>query len=228
MSDLYNDIWLRRWSLSTTGQAECAEDAVNVTLLSPEDRQAVEAKNADIHQAIADVTALEAARLVPEPDVPEEIEVADEPLIDEETGEETPQSHMEPHPLWVAYAEAQAVIAAADADLLALERVRKSEPEEGDGDLVTARWGYAVEATQKPFLPDLWPADFKAILTISGYEQPLLDWIDTIDDVVQREFARSKLLNSAMYSRYDPMMLAGQQALGISDVELNALWMWAA
>lgn len=60
MSDLYNEVMLRRWSIDlATGRAECFEDAIDVTLISAEDRAAIEAKNADIRAAIeaADLVA---------------------------------------------------------------------------------------------------------------------------------------------------------------------------
>lgn len=54
MSDLYNDVMLRRWSIDlVSGRAECFEDAIDVTLISGADRAAIETKNTDIHAAIA-------------------------------------------------------------------------------------------------------------------------------------------------------------------------------
>lgn len=54
MSDLYNEVMLRRWSIDlVSGRAECFEDAIDVTLISAEDRAAIEAKNADIKAATA-------------------------------------------------------------------------------------------------------------------------------------------------------------------------------
>ena len=53
MSDLYNEVMLRRWSIDlVSGRPECFEDAIDVTMISAEDRAAIEAKNADIHAAI--------------------------------------------------------------------------------------------------------------------------------------------------------------------------------
>lgn len=59
--DIYNDVMLRRWSLDlTTGRQECADDAVDIGLISAEDRAAVEARNAAVHAAIEAVEAYEA------------------------------------------------------------------------------------------------------------------------------------------------------------------------
>jgi hypothetical protein len=61
MTDLFDRVMLRRWSLDlANGRKLCSEDAVNVEQISPEDRLAIEAKNADIHGAICEVEAYEA------------------------------------------------------------------------------------------------------------------------------------------------------------------------
>lgn len=60
MSDIYNDVWLRRWFLDlTSGRPEC-DNPVDIGTISAEDRAAIEAKNADIHGAIEAVEAYEA------------------------------------------------------------------------------------------------------------------------------------------------------------------------
>jgi hypothetical protein len=151
MSDLYDGKWLRQWGLTPERDLVCVADALDVSLLSAEERAAVEARN----------------------------ELARSLAVSEDE---------------------------FDPEVLATP----------------------VEVVVRQPMPDLWPVDFLAILTISGYLQPILDWIDAIEDVVQREFSRSKLLNSAMYSRYDPMVLEAQPAIGISDQELDALWAWGA
>ena len=230
MNDLYNGKWLRRWSLSVSGQAECVEDAVDVGLLSAEDREAIETKNTAIHEAIEKVLSYNAAILVQEPgeDVTRTMRVYEPSTLDPETGEEVLHWHMDPRPEWQAWDDAQVLISEMTPELLALQRIRVGEPLEGDSALVDEIWNYPIEVTVRVALPDLWPADFKSILNLSGYAEPLLAWIYSIENPVQREFAKSKLLYSAMYSRYDPLVVAAQPAIGISDIELDSLWLWGS
>lgn len=71
MIDIYNDVMLRRWSIDVaTGRAECLHDAVDITTISTGARQAIEAKNADIADAIAIAETLE---LQPEDDLAVEV-----------------------------------------------------------------------------------------------------------------------------------------------------------
>lgn len=249
MSDLYNGKWLRRWSLSSTGQPECIEDAVNVELISTEDRQAIEVRNVGIHQAIADEETLFAAYLVPEPGegVTKTMRVYEESTFDEETGEEELHWHMEPRPEWVAWDAAQEVIAGASPEILALRRVRMGkplaeepvdgepvvegpDPFEADVDLVNETWNTPIEITIKPEMPDLNSAQFWGVVYATGNEVEIAAYIAQVAlvDPVAAGLIRGRVERSGAYRRYDPLTLEMQAWRGMPDQEFNALWQWAA
>jgi hypothetical protein len=139
--------YLRRWSINENGQAVCVEDAYatsNPTTVEPttdeegndttaETQAASDAeyqatldaqseRNAGIRQALADVEALEAARLVPEPegDVPKTVTETDA------DGNETER----PYEPWARYDAAQVTIAGATDLTNNFETVRKGKPSE--------------------------------------------------------------------------------------------------
>ena len=114
--------YLRRWSISENGQAVCVEDAYPVADTEQATLDAQTERNAGIRQALADVEALEAARLVPEPegDVPKTVTETDE------EGNETER----PYQAWAEYDLAQTTIAGANELTQKLEVVRKGKVSE--------------------------------------------------------------------------------------------------
>ena len=115
--------YLRRWSISeASGQAVCVEDAYPVADTEQATLDAQSERNANIKFKLADVEALEAARLVPEPegDVPKTVTETD---ID---GNETER----PYQPWAEYDAAQVTIAGATELTNNFEVVRKGKPSE--------------------------------------------------------------------------------------------------
>ena len=114
--------YLRRWSVNENGQAVCAENAYPIADTEQATLDAQSERNAGIKQALADVEALEAARLVPEPegDVPKTVTETD---ID---GNETER----PYEPWARYDAAQVTIAGATDLMNDFETVRKGKPVE--------------------------------------------------------------------------------------------------
>ena len=114
--------YLRRWSVNENGQAVCVEDAYPIADTEQATLDAQTERNAGIKQALADVEALEKARLVPEPegDVPKTVTETD---ID---GNETER----PFQAWAEYDAAQVTIAGATDLTNAFEVVRKGKPAE--------------------------------------------------------------------------------------------------
>ena len=114
--------YLRRWSVNENGQAVCVEDAYPVADTEQATLDAQSERNAGIKQALADVEALEAARLVAEPegDVPKTVTETD---ID---GNETER----PYQPWAEYDAAQVTIAGATDLTNDFEVVRKGKPSE--------------------------------------------------------------------------------------------------
>jgi hypothetical protein len=232
MSDLYNGKWLRRWSLNSAGQLECAEDAVNVELISTETRQAIETRNAGLHQAISDEESLRLAYLVPEPgeDVTRTMRVYEESTFDPETGEEELHWHMEPRPEWVAWGAAQELIAGASEEILAVRRIRMGEPDEGDLELVDETWNTPIEVEIWEELPDLNSAQFWGVVYATGNEVEIAAYIDQVAlvDPVTAGLIRGRVERSGAYRRYDPLTVEMQSWRGMSDQEFNGLWQWAA
>ena len=114
--------YLRRWSVSENGQAVCVEDAYPVADPEQAPLDAQSERNAGIRQALADVEALEKARLVAEPD-------AETPRTVTVTNVEGNESE-EPQAEWAAYDAAQATISDATDLTNSFETVRKGKPSE--------------------------------------------------------------------------------------------------
>ena len=114
--------YLRRWSISENGQAVCVEDAYPVADTEQATLDAQTERNASIRQALADVEALDTARLVPEPegDVPKTVTETDA------DGNETER----PFQAWAEYDAAQVTIAGATDLTNDFEVVRKGKPSE--------------------------------------------------------------------------------------------------
>lgn len=76
-------------------------------------------------------------------------------------------------------------------------------------------------------LPDLAPYQFRAMLALSGKQSALDAYIAALPDP-QKTIAQAKLDYSLMFHRDNDLVLAAQQALGLSKDELDALWLSAA
>ena len=72
-------------------------------------------------------------------------------------------------------------------------------------------------------LPDLQPFQFRAMLAISGHAGALDAYIASLPDP-QKTIAQAKLDYSLTFQRKNELVLAAQQALGLTDDQLNALW----
>ena len=114
--------YLRRWSVNENGQAVCVEDAYAIADTEQATLDAQSERNANIKFKLADVEALEKARLVPEPegDVPKTVTETDA------EGNETER----PYQAWAEYDLAQTTIAGATDLTNAFEVVRKGKPSE--------------------------------------------------------------------------------------------------
>lgn len=79
----------------------------------------------------------------------------------------------------------------------------------------------------QPVLPDLLPYQFRAMLLLSG-KQPAFDaFVASLPDP-QKTIASAKLDYSLSFHRSNDFVLAAQQAIGLTDAELDALWTQAA
>jgi len=114
--------YLRRWSINENGQAVCVEDAYPVADTEQATLDAQSERNANIKFKLADVEALEKARLVPEPE-------GDVPKTFTETDPEGNETER-PYQAWAEYDLAQTTIAGATNLTNAFEVVRKGKPSE--------------------------------------------------------------------------------------------------
>ena len=114
--------YLRRWSISESGQAVCVQDAYAVADTEQATLDAQTERNGKIKGALADVEALEAARQVSEPegDIPKTVTETDP------EGNETER----PYQPWARYDAAQVTIAGATDLTNDFETVRKGKPSE--------------------------------------------------------------------------------------------------
>lgn len=71
------------------------------------------------------------------------------------------------------------------------------------------------------------PAQFFAMIEISGYGPDIEAAIEAITDPIDRAVVRSKYRNSGHYKRDNELLTMLLPAVGISDQELDALWMVA-
>lgn len=83
---------------------------------------------------------------------------------------------------------------------------------------------YVPPATN-PYLP-LKPYQFWGAVRATGHEQPLKDWVTGIEDPVQQALASAMLEFSLEFRRDHPLMEAARVELGMSEQELNDLWLW--
>lgn len=75
--------------------------------------------------------------------------------------------------------------------------------------------------------PDLAPWQFRAMLKLSGKEPALMAFFDALPQQ-QQIIAKAKLEYTLSFRRNNPLVLAAQQAMGITDAALDALWAQAA
>jgi len=85
----------------------------------------------------------------------------------------------------------------------------------------------AASDAYKPPLPDLYPYQFFAMLELSGKKTSLDAYISALPSP-QNVIARAKLDRSLAFRRDNDLVLAAQQALGLSDAQLDALWTQAS
>lgn len=75
-------------------------------------------------------------------------------------------------------------------------------------------------------LPSLEPWQFFAMLDLSGKRADLEAFIDAMQEPA-RTVAKAKLERSLVFYRDNDLVLAAQQALGLSTQELDGLWLQA-
>lgn len=84
----------------------------------------------------------------------------------------------------------------------------------------------AANARRAEF-PNLEPDQFWFIVRVSGHEQDLRDWLETLDPVT-RAAASSKLQFAKFFERDHPFVESAREALGIPSEQLDALWAYGA
>lgn len=108
------------------------------------------------------------------------------------------------------------------------------EPAVPDGKVVTGSHAERIDGavtlvydlTDAP-PPELAPYQFRAMLALSGKQADLDAYIAALPDP-QKTIAQAKLDYSLTFRRDNDLVLAAQQALGLTDAELDAMWAQAA
>lgn len=86
----------------------------------------------------------------------------------------------------------------------------------------------AAAAARLAEYPNLEPDQFWGVLRATGHEQPLRDWINSLEDPVQQAFVSAKLEFAKHFERDHPLIEEARLALGIPEEELDALWKYGA
>ena len=93
----------------------------------------------------------------------------------------------------------------------------------------------AAALARKAQFPNLEPDRFWFGLRAAGYEADVRSWVASLNDPESPNYsplewasASAKLEFATYFERDHPLVLAAQEAIGISDVELDALWQFAA
>lgn len=68
---------------------------------------------------------------------------------------------------------------------------------------------------------------FKAVLRIAGLYDSVAQAIEAIPDPVQKAVARAKFEDSDSYDRDDPLFVMLAPAIGVTDEQIDALWLQA-
>ena len=92
----------------------------------------------------------------------------------------------------------------------------------------------AADARRAQF-PNLEPDRFWFAVRLGGYEQPLRDWVTSLNDPESPVYdplawavASAKLDFAKHFERDHPLVAAAADALGITELELDQLWQVAA
>jgi len=93
----------------------------------------------------------------------------------------------------------------------------------------------AAATARKLAFPDLEPDQFWFGLRLAGYEDAAWAWIDSLNDPDSSSYnpvdwasVSAKLEFAKYFERDHPLIVAAQDAIGISEAELDALWQFAA
>jgi len=76
-------------------------------------------------------------------------------------------------------------------------------------------------------LVPLKPYQFWGVTRAYGFEQPIKDFVDAIPDSVQRGIASAMLEFSLEFRRDHPLIEQARQAIGMTDEQLDQLWITA-
>lgn len=72
-------------------------------------------------------------------------------------------------------------------------------------------------------MPHLEPDQFWFVVRVSGHEDDLNAWLETLDPI-ERAAASSKLQYAKFFERDHPFVEAAREALGIPSEQLDDLW----
>lgn len=84
-----------------------------------------------------------------------------------------------------------------------------------------------VEEPVDPLTLPISRVQFKAILRIAGLYDAVVAAIEALPDPVQKAVALSKFEETDFYDRDDPLFAMLAPAIGVTDEQINALWVQA-
>lgn len=97
------------------------------------------------------------------------------------------------------------------------------QPEHGPAGFVAAGGVIAPYEPPPVTLPDLAPWQFRAMLKLSGKENDLIVFLDAMAEPT-KTVAKAKLEYTLVFQRENDLVLAAQQAMGLTEQQLDALW----
>lgn len=101
------------------------------------------------------------------------------------------------------------------------------QPEHGPSGFVVNGGKIAPYVAPVEPLPDIAPYQFRAMLKLSGKQDALYAFVEALPEP-NKTVALSKLEYSLTFRRDNDLVKAAEQALGLTDAELDALWLQAS
>lgn len=117
----------------------------------------------------------------------------------------------------------EGVDALGNTETVSLDHALFRQPEHGPQGFIAA--GGVISPYEAPpeAVPDLAPWQFRAMLKLSGKESDLIAFLDAMPEPA-KTVAKAKLEYTLVFQRQNDLVLAAQQAMGLTEQQLDALW----
>lgn len=101
------------------------------------------------------------------------------------------------------------------------------QPEHGPQGFEAAGGVIKPFAESEQDIPDLAPYQFRSMIRLSGKQEDIYAFIESLPEP-DKTIAQSKLEYSLVFKRDNDLVLAARDAIGLTDTELDALWIQAS